>query len=349
MKKILFVLPAFLLLLLIATGCEDDAELPQVITLEVNDITEFSALGSGEVISDGGAPVIERGLLWDTSPDPELETAEGIALGGQGEGEFSAEMTGLTPGTSYYARAYATNNQGTAYGEIIPFVTPDVPAGLLIPGNWLNVGGAATYSWVDDVGNSQGFIFGTNLFGDKGYAQLFQTGESHTIEGAIYWISVREGTAGEVVFALWDYADAAPGELLASRTLPMADITPSTNFDNAMYVEFDEAVTTSGDFLVGVDISGLNEFVEGQYELGNVSSQDGDGLQAGLALILLEDGSWETSLEFGMDVDIAIFPLERGSAKGEDAGKLLMESPSFFFPVPVQAVRPVRDAPHRQK
>jgi uncharacterized protein (TIGR02145 family) len=37
-------------------------------------------------------------------------------------------LTGLTPSTTYYVRAYATNNVGTAYGNEVTFTTPVIPA-----------------------------------------------------------------------------------------------------------------------------------------------------------------------------------------------------------------------------
>ena len=42
---------------------------------------------------------------------------------GTGSGTFSSNLSGLIPNTTYYVRAYATNNTGTAYGNEIMFKT----------------------------------------------------------------------------------------------------------------------------------------------------------------------------------------------------------------------------------
>ena len=94
---------------------------PTVITSEVTDITQTSAKGSGEVTNDGGAAVTERGLCWSTSHNPTI--IGNHATSGTGIGTFSVDMSGLTANTKYYVRAYATNSEGTAYGDEVEFTT----------------------------------------------------------------------------------------------------------------------------------------------------------------------------------------------------------------------------------
>ena len=97
------------------------AELPSVTTLEVGDITTTTAVGSGEVTDDGGATVTLRGICWSTSHDP--TTSSSHVNSGTGLGSFTCNMTGLTPNTLYYVRAYAHNSAGTAYGNEVSFTT----------------------------------------------------------------------------------------------------------------------------------------------------------------------------------------------------------------------------------
>lgn len=80
-----------------------------------------SADGNAEVTSDGGASVTDRGLAWGTSADPTI--ADNSVSAGSGTGAFTAEMTGLTPGTTYYVRGWATNSEGTGYGGNVSFST----------------------------------------------------------------------------------------------------------------------------------------------------------------------------------------------------------------------------------
>ena len=92
------------------------SDLAAVTTAEVTDITATSATGGGNVTGDGGAEVTARGVVWGTLEQPTLEDNEGFTEDGSGTGEFTSELTGLSPETFYYVRAYATNSSGTAYG-----------------------------------------------------------------------------------------------------------------------------------------------------------------------------------------------------------------------------------------
>jgi hypothetical protein len=97
------------------------AVLPTVNTTVVSNITSTSADSGGNVTSDGGAAVTARGVCWSTSPNP--TTADSTTSNGTGTGAFTSNMTGLSPGTTYHVRAYATNSVGTAYGSDITFTT----------------------------------------------------------------------------------------------------------------------------------------------------------------------------------------------------------------------------------
>jgi uncharacterized protein (TIGR02145 family) len=103
------------------------AGLATILTSEVADITDNTAVAGGNVESDGGAQVIERGIVWSTFHDPSLENNDGKMNEGTGTGEFSVNVQGLYPETTYYVRAYATNSQGTAYGDEVEFTTIDFP------------------------------------------------------------------------------------------------------------------------------------------------------------------------------------------------------------------------------
>lgn len=102
-------------------------ELPVVETSGISYISYTEARCSGKVITDGNANVTSRGVCWNTSGNPTLENHEGFTVNGQGTGEFSALLSGLTENTSYYINAYASNVKGTAYGNPVSFNTLDDP------------------------------------------------------------------------------------------------------------------------------------------------------------------------------------------------------------------------------
>jgi hypothetical protein len=98
--------------------------IPSVTTSSVSLITGNSAICGGEISSAGDTEIIEKGVCWSLSSGPTIDgyhTAEG-----PGDSSFTSSITNLSPNTSYYIRAYATNSAGTAYGEELNFNTLDI-------------------------------------------------------------------------------------------------------------------------------------------------------------------------------------------------------------------------------
>lgn len=98
---------------------------PTVTSEAVTAITQTTATAGGDVTSDGGAAVTGRGVCWSTSQSPSISDSK--TEDGTGTGNFSSSITNLEPNSTYYVRAYATNNEGTSYGSEVSFTTP-VPA-----------------------------------------------------------------------------------------------------------------------------------------------------------------------------------------------------------------------------
>ena len=104
-------------------GLGDGGSVPVVHTGSVVMTSDSTAICAGEVIGDDGQDVLARGICWDRYSSPTISgshTEEGVGLG-----SFTSTLTGLTPGTRYYVRAYAINATGVAYGEMNFFVVPD--------------------------------------------------------------------------------------------------------------------------------------------------------------------------------------------------------------------------------
>ncbi|NLJ43629.1 MAG: hypothetical protein GX431_08210 [Bacteroidales bacterium] len=93
-------------------------------TLEATAISSNRAVSGGNITSDGGSAVTARGVCWSTAANPTL--SDNKTTNGSGTGNFASDITGLTPGTTYHVRAYATNNIGTSYGNDISFTTSAV-------------------------------------------------------------------------------------------------------------------------------------------------------------------------------------------------------------------------------
>ncbi|MFO8233881.1 MAG: transglutaminase domain-containing protein [Bacteroidales bacterium] len=113
-------LPLFISLLLLLIACEKE-EVPSVRIRDISQITGTSAKVMGNVSSDGGAPITERGVVWSKSSNPTME--DNREASGSGTGYFSVSLSGLNPNTKYYVRVYAVNSEGTSYGSQVTFTT----------------------------------------------------------------------------------------------------------------------------------------------------------------------------------------------------------------------------------
>jgi uncharacterized protein (TIGR02145 family) len=102
---------------------------PSVTGAEITFITPSTAISGGNVTSENGGSVTERGVCWSISHNPAISDSK--TSDGTGTGEFISSISGLTGGTTYYVRPYATNNGGTSYGPELSFTTdPPVPPAL---------------------------------------------------------------------------------------------------------------------------------------------------------------------------------------------------------------------------
>lgn len=154
MKKLI----AFaLLLLMVFTSCKKEVgegpelfaknhQLPVLTTLEATSITTTTAISGGEFISNGNIDIINKGVCWSetTSPVPIVYNNQGLYIvqkningeiytrttDGPNTTNFTSNLSGLKPGTTYYYRTYATfanpyklNGTDIAYGNELKFTT----------------------------------------------------------------------------------------------------------------------------------------------------------------------------------------------------------------------------------
>jgi hypothetical protein len=96
---------------------------PTVTTQAVSDIGKTTATGNGNVTSDGGSAITERGVCYCEAAHGTPDTGDDKDTAAGTTGAFTTSMTGLSHSTDYHARAYATNSIGTSYGETVDFTT----------------------------------------------------------------------------------------------------------------------------------------------------------------------------------------------------------------------------------
>ena len=96
-------------------------------TTAASSITKTTATAGGNVTSDYGNAITARGICWSTAQNPTTADSKTTETGTTGI--FSSNITGLTPGNTYYVRAYATNAMGTGYGTQMSLKSADYTIG----------------------------------------------------------------------------------------------------------------------------------------------------------------------------------------------------------------------------
>ena len=102
-------------------SCKKDKPTPSVATSDVTAISYTTASSGGNVTNEGSSAVLSMGVCWSNIQNPTI--LDNKTSDGSGNGSFASALTGLIPNTTYYLRAYATNNLGTGYGNSISFIT----------------------------------------------------------------------------------------------------------------------------------------------------------------------------------------------------------------------------------
>jgi len=255
------------------------ASLATLSTTSTTSIGSIIATSGGNVSSDGGATVTARGVCWGTSSGP-VATGNHTVDGG-GTGAFTSSLSGLTPSTIYYVRAYATNSVGTAYGNEISFTTSGSLATLATTTITSITSSAATSGGniSSDGGTTvtaRGVCWGTTT-------GPIATG-SHTTDGSGTgsFISNINGLASGTTYYVRAYATNSAGTAygneinfttsVSSQNVYVAGSSKVGGFDVAMIWKNGVGTTltggTSNAAAKGVFVSGTDVYVVGYEQSG---------------------------------------------------------------------------------
>ena len=188
-------------------GTNTSVNTPTVSTSDVTDVTMTGATCGGIVINDNGYPVTARGVCWSEYLNPDL--SDNHTVDGSGTGNFTSQITGLAPGTTYNVRAYATNSEGTSYGMNMTFTT--LAAGPTVPTGAIN--GLFSVSETEQVYFSQGnlqYIGSASTpywkFADSQLDYLGQNGQSSSdpnIDRDLFGFGTSGYNHGAVCYQPW--------------------------------------------------------------------------------------------------------------------------------------------------
>ncbi|NOU18938.1 MAG: DUF333 domain-containing protein [Bacteroidales bacterium] len=193
---------------------DDGTTAPTVTTNSVSSIADNSAICGGNITSNGGATIINSGLVYSKTANPTVVSGTVVATSPTVlTGSYTLTMDGLASGTTYYVRAYATNAKGTSYGSQDTFTTTGIAPIVYCT----SMGSNFSYEWISNV------IVGSlsNSSGAAGYTD-FTNKTLNVIAGSSYSVSLTPAFASTTYNEYWkiwidlnydgDFADT--GELV---------------------------------------------------------------------------------------------------------------------------------------
>ncbi len=227
--------------------------IPTVLTYDATDVTISSATLNGNITSDGGSTITAKGFQYGTSAD---NLTSSVTLG-IGAGAISTTLSDLNDNTAYFYRAYASNTQGTAYGEIKSFTTVEIvrPSITTLPAtNSTRTSLVLNASITSDGGaevTARGFYWGTAENDLPNYVASEQT----TADFAATISDLNVNTVYYYCAAATNIKGTTLGEVLSSRTNPLTAPTvvtnEATNVTNLLTATLNATITDDG----GTDIT----------------------------------------------------------------------------------------------
>ncbi len=202
-----FTLAFFIISIFVTTSCKK-GELAAVSTSAVTGITTTSAVTGGNITDDGGSKITSRGVCWNTTGSPTIR--DKFTHDGSGPGSFTSKPEYLLPDTYYYLRAYATNDAGTAYGDVQNFKTSPLVTGTVddFDGNTYKTVEIGTQTWMAENLRTAKYNDGTPI-----PAVTDKTQWASLISPGFCWYNNDLSTYGATYGALYNWYTVATNKL----------------------------------------------------------------------------------------------------------------------------------------
>lgn len=250
------------LLLSILFCCKKEAikTAPTISISAVTNITANSAASVGEITSDGGATITARGVCWSTNQN--LTTADNKTTDGSGSGSFSSSITGLTPGSIYYLKAYAINSVGIGYSSQTSLKTLSLEPVLTTTdlsaitsttassgGNITNDGG----SWI----TTRGVCWSTNQNPTISNSITTDFIEFSNFTGVGNFTSLISGLSASTTYYLRSYVTNSLGTFYGNQVLFKTNHAPASLAQKSIVIIVDPNISNGIKDDLGIFISDL--------------------------------------------------------------------------------------------
>jgi hypothetical protein len=252
-------------------------------TATISSISGTSATGGGTITSDGGATITTRGVVWGTTTGSSTFSA----TSGTGTGSYVSNLSGLTPATTYFVRAFATNSVGTVYGPETSFVST-ATAPILSTTAASSIGKLDAVSGGTITNNGGSPITASGICWSTSATPTIAN--SKTTDGTTSgtFTSTMTGLAMGTTYYVRAYATnsigTAYGAAQSFTTLPFENVPTAANpVTNGLmlYLDATRSASYSGSGNTWADISGLtpagNATLVGSPAFGSSSLANGSG------------------------------------------------------------------------
>jgi len=252
-------------------------------TATISAITGTTATGGGTITSDGGATVTTRGVVWGTTTGSSTFSA----TSGTGTGSYLSNLSGLTPATIYYVRAFATNSVGTVYGPETSFTsTATAPIISTIAASSITQNSASSGGTITSNGGStitaSGICWSTSATPTIANSKTTDGTTSGTFTSSMTGLAL--GTTYYVRAYATNAIGTGYGAAQSFTTLPFENVPTAANpVTNGLmlYLDATRSASYSGSGTTWADISGLSPAGDatlvGSPSFGSSSLANGSG------------------------------------------------------------------------